>query len=142
MTIFLHADSDGNISFKNPIIVSLIVAFVILLGVFFLSVFWSHEKQSELARESFQKSVEDTFPALWLDEANAMESILGSIVRIEVLKTRFLARDRQDLLAESSSLFQNLHDQYRITHFYFTAPDRVNFLRVHQPKRFGDEIGR
>ncbi len=45
-------------------------------------------------------------------------------------------------MTESQPVFSTLNDLYGITHFYFTGLDRVNFLRVHHPKRFGDKISR
>lgn len=46
------------------------------------------------------------------------------------------------MLRGSASLFAELKKKFDITHLYFSAPNRVNILRVHQPERFGDTIDR
>ena len=142
MIIPARTDAEETIHFKKPILISLIVAFVILLVLFFLSVHWSNEEQGALIRANHRQSVEKMFPALQLDDARAMIGMLAAIDRIEVLKTHFLSGNRQALLAASQSLYTLLNREFQITHFYFTGIDRVNFLRVHYPARFGDTIGR
>lgn len=51
-------------------------------------------------------------------------------------------RNRAQLLRSSEHLFGELKEKYGITHLYFSDPNRVNILRVHQPERFGDTINR
>lgn len=51
-------------------------------------------------------------------------------------------RDRAALLRLSAPLYTQLRRKFGITHFYFSGPDRVNILRVHQPARYGDVINR
>jgi PAS domain S-box-containing protein len=58
------------------------------------------------------------------------------------LAQAFLERDREALLQEAQPLFNEFLEQNNITHFYFVEPDRACFLRVHQPMRNGDIIGR
>ncbi|MBF0422810.1 MAG: response regulator [Magnetococcales bacterium] len=142
MTITKWLDDHGNMAFKKRLIFSLILSFAVLLAVFFLSVHWSNEEKEVLTDSRHRSSIMETFPSLQRGEALAMEMMLESIVRIESLQSRFQTRDRSGLLSESQDLFNQLHDRYRITHFYFTLPDRENFLRVHQPQRHGDVIGR
>lgn len=59
-----------------------------------------------------------------------------------VLRAALARRDRASLLRLSAPLFDNLRRKFGITHFYFSGPDRVNILRVHQPARYGDVINR
>ena len=42
----------------------------------------------------------------------------------------------------SLPLFDRFHSDHRVTHFYFTGPDRVNILRVHKTDKHGDKIDR
>lgn len=50
--------------------------------------------------------------------------------------------DRAALLEKSGPFFADMHRMFGITHMYFTRPDAVNLLRVHQPERSGDVINR
>jgi len=54
----------------------------------------------------------------------------------------FLQGDRQQLLHLASVFYQNLNQRNRITHMYFMDMQRSVVLRMHQPDRFGDVIGR
>jgi len=57
---------------------------------------------------------------------------------VEALK----AQDKSRLLKEYAPIYAELRDKYRVTHFYFHLPSRVNLLRVHQPQKCGDLIDR
>jgi len=75
-------------------------------------------------------------------DADMMHAVLSIIARDESIKKTFLEGDQKALLKQSWPLFNNLRNNHRVTHFYFSGPDRVNFLRVHQPNRSGDVINR
>lgn len=51
-------------------------------------------------------------------------------------------QDRLALQKQSVELFAELKKNYNVTHFYFHQTDGRNFLRVHHPQRFSDEINR
>jgi signal transduction histidine kinase/CheY-like chemotaxis protein/HPt (histidine-containing phosphotransfer) domain-containing protein len=50
--------------------------------------------------------------------------------------------DMASLNALAQPAYEQLKRDYKITHFYFIAPDRTCLLRVHQPQRHGDIIDR
>jgi len=75
-------------------------------------------------------------------DTNAIQSIIYSITRNEKVTDLFKSRDRAAVLAYAEPLFNKLHDQFQITHFYFHLPDRINFLRVQAPAIHGDKINR
>ncbi len=92
-----------------------------------------HRRLSGLDRMFRDQLVADT---------DLLRSNLDSLVADEALKTAWVARDRESLLALTEDLFSRFRREFRITHFYFHGPDRVNFLRVHDPTRHGDLIKR
>lgn len=127
---------------KVSILAPLAFFIVVIVAGFSVGVyFWQESRDAELL-DKIDADLEGIFARLVVDEVGMMEATLEAITLNEELKGHFLARDREKLLAASLPLFQVLRDKYKITHFYFTAPDRVNFLRVHQPARFGDTINR
>ena len=76
-------------------------------------------------------------------EAKRMRLLSGPyLLESASIKTALRQRDRQRLLRLSRGIFAKLKENFGITHLYFHDPDRVNILRVHQPDRFGDTIGR
>ena len=74
--------------------------------------------------------------------ARALETILDVLAQDGSLRDGLARHDRQALLEHAASIFSRMKRTYNITHLYFTGPDRVNLLRLHQPERFGDVIDR
>ncbi len=87
-------------------------------------------------------AVERLFRQRLEKESAMMQATLSALSRDSQIKTDFLEADREALLKRVWPAFDELRRNNRITHFYFTGPDRVNFLRVHQPNRYGDIIDR
>lgn len=50
--------------------------------------------------------------------------------------------DKEDLFTRAKPVFEDLKAQFGLSHWYFIGPDRKVILRVHQPERAGDMIGR
>ncbi|MEQ9398970.1 MAG: PAS domain S-box protein [Longimicrobiales bacterium] len=75
-------------------------------------------------------------------EAYLLEAVLRTLAVNERLQGPFRARDRDALLAEATPLFEELRENHRITHLYFSDAERINVLRVHRPEQFGDTIPR
>ncbi|MCW8917717.1 MAG: EAL domain-containing protein [Gammaproteobacteria bacterium] len=92
------------------------------------------QMHSRIASAVYQSSIEN--------DVNMMLPILSMLQRDESIREAFIHRDRDALLRLSASLYEQLNRNHHITHFYFTTPDRINLLRVHNPTRFGDRIER
>ena len=74
--------------------------------------------------------------------AHALETILEVLGHDEHLRAALARKDRQALLEHSAPMFAKMKRTYGISHLYFSGPDRVNILRVHDPQRYGDVINR
>ncbi len=75
-------------------------------------------------------------------DAEIMTARLEEILNNQTLQKLWMEKNRAELLEKSQPIFNHLHSVNRITHFYFHRLDKVNFLRVHHPQRFGDLITR
>lgn len=75
-------------------------------------------------------------------KSEVMEATLRFIAQDARLLTALQARDRDALLALSNPIYERLHQQHNITHFYFHDAHRINLLRVHKPDKYGDTINR
>ena len=129
-------------TYTKQIFIPAMLAILILLGIFIFISY--HNEQSHIADEmdKTMKSAQSLFGSFLSSDAQKMESSLYTIMRDEKLKAAMKARDRKALLAWSRSLFEQLHENVSVTHFYFTDPDRMNILRVHKPEKYGDTIDR
>ena len=71
-----------------------------------------------------------------------LQSRLEPLLVDSELRAAFLAQDRERLLNIARPLFEPLRADHNITHFYFHTVEGYNYLRVHQPDRYGDRIDR
>jgi len=74
--------------------------------------------------------------------AHALETVLDILAHDDDLRDGLARKDRQALLEHAAPIFVKMKRTYGITHLYFSGPDRVNLLRVHEPERYGDVIDR
>jgi diguanylate cyclase (GGDEF)-like protein len=131
-----------NTKIKRQILIPLTLAIAILLGVF--AVIFYHYQQEHIIKDvvSKLKSAQDLWAVQIDNDAGMMAAALEVIIRDEQLKAALKAKNRQVLLERTQNLYNQLHSQHQITQFYFTGPDRVNILRVHEPSEYGDKIER
>ena len=127
---------------RMRVLIPLLLAVMILLASFAF-IFYEF-RQDNIVKDvmSKVKSVQDLLAVQLDNEAGMIGATLAVMIRNEELKAALKAKDRHALLKKTEMLYHQLHSQYQITHFYFSGPDRVNILRVHQPDRYGDKIDR
>jgi diguanylate cyclase (GGDEF)-like protein/PAS domain S-box-containing protein len=131
-----------NISLKLRIILPLALVLAILLGAFHYSLYQHEKADADHRFTSALQSSKTYYQRALTRRGEKLGAALEAILRDEQLQTAMRARDRKALLERAAPLFGKLHDQYNITHFYFSDAARVNVLRVHQPERHGDTINR
>lgn len=127
---------------KISILAPLALFIIALVAGFSSGVYIWQENRDAQALEKINNDFGGIFNRLISSETKMMEATLASISRDEMLIKHFVARDREKLLTASMPLFQELREKHKITHLYFSGTDRINFLRVHQPDRYGDVINR
>jgi hypothetical protein len=115
---------------------------VSVVGAFFATAYLHEDREREQALTESVVAVERLFHQGLEKDSGLMQAALGAIAMNQRLKRAFLAGDRQGLLQIALPLFEDFRLNHRITHFYFSGADRVNFLRVHKPDRYGDVIDR
>lgn len=71
-----------------------------------------------------------------------MQATVTALETSRSVEDALAARDRDALTVAAGPLFESLRQHHRITHLYFTDPDRVAVLRLHDPGIHGDRIDR
>jgi diguanylate cyclase (GGDEF)-like protein len=130
------------VKLKQRILVPFVTASLFL---FFLSLLGIHREESRHMDNDFRQSlagVQKSRQLLLENTAYKLQSAIGFIAEDITLKAAFRARDREGLLKIARPIFERLQAESGITHFYFHDPQRINFLRVHRPDRFGDTVDR
>jgi len=113
------------------------------LYAFLLATIYQEEREHIIEEvERGRDGVEAAYRILQEEHGQTVNAALEMVLRDAALRRHFTSGDRGALLEAATPLFQLLRDRFNITHFYFHRPDRVNFLRVHQPARHSDRITR
>ncbi len=135
---------NGKASIRLRLWFLLPLAGVLLLTVLFMVLAIQHHADNDVGRGA--ESVANLAEHLYQEEIDSSADMLGAAMEVlatdRALRQGLERRDRARLLQQAAPLFAELRKKYAITHFYFSTPDRVNILRVHQPTRFGDTINR
>lgn len=119
---------------------TLVLLFVI--GAFVLTTYAVEERDQEKKLATRVSAVEKLFMRRIESDAAMMQAALIAISRNDKISEPYLRRDREALLQQTWPLFDTLRQHNNVTHFYISTPERINFLRVHQPDQFGDLIDR
>ncbi|MDP1593674.1 MAG: diguanylate cyclase [Gallionella sp.] len=129
-------------SIKARIILPLIMAGVVLFGTASYLVGNLEVRQKQHAVVQQAEALKLHLSSILDSKAEVMEASLRFIAQDKHLLAALQAGDRKTLLALSAPIYERLHQQHNVTHFYFHDARRINLLRTHQPERFGDLINR
>ncbi len=129
-------------SFKGRIFLALAASFVAMLLTAGALIYFSQARQLETSLDSSMRGNERVFLTQIGNDAEGLGRALTATSRIDTLLETFVARNRAELLKRAKPFFDEMKEQFKITHFYFFEPDGTTFLRVHKPEQFGDKNGR
>ncbi len=127
---------------RTRILVPFTFVILFVIAIFVISSYLHEDRDHELDLADKVAAAERLFLQRLEQDSALMQAAMTAFSRDEGLKKPFLAGDRKALLQRARPLFNKLRKENRVTHFYFTRADRVSFLRVHQPGRYGDSIDR
>jgi signal transduction histidine kinase len=117
-------------------------ALLFILMVFSLAFYGvgTHIRERDLAERS--GAVAKLFALKLAKDGNLMRAVGQAIMGNAAIGEAFRKGDPQALERHGRALFETLRSDHRITHLYFTGPDRINLYRFHSPTTRGDEIDR
>ncbi|HIJ77832.1 MAG: ATP-binding protein [Desulfobulbaceae bacterium] len=115
---------------------------LVLIGGFIASFYsFQHNVTMKMTRRSLD-NFNEIFNGQLVNDARMMGATIDTLLHNEIISAALQAQDRELLLNQTSSLFNELNSTHKITHLYFTGPDRRIILRAHKPDIFGDEVKR
>lgn len=127
---------------SKPILYPLIGVFF-LFGSFFIGLFsWNLSKSIDYEASHQLHDLKGIFQSDIQSDVSHMTVLMDEIQRIPGLKEAFEKKDRETLFELTVDFYKRVNQHLNITHFYFSTPDRINLLRVHNLSRFGDRIDR
>jgi signal transduction histidine kinase len=115
---------------------------LVIMAVFAAGIYLAEAsvRDRDLAERS--AGVAKLFAVKLAKDARLMRAVARTMAGNPALADAFRRRDRAGLETHGREIFENLRADHRITHLYFTGPDRINIYRLHSPTEFGDEIRR
>lgn len=120
----------------------LTLAITVIVGLSVFNFFSHQQEDIQSGLVSVQASAADLYQDSIRLNAKALQTLIKILQKDPVLRAALARGDREALLERSAPFYADMNRIFGVTHMYFTRPDRVNLLRVHQPARYGDIIDR
>ena len=127
---------------KRRILIPLTLAILLLLMASIVSINWFQEDYLHSSVLHRLGEVKNSFEDELRENAELLSALINFIEKDTNLQNAWLEKDRDALLAYAKTIFDETNSKFRITHFCFHDIDRICFLRVHKPERYGDYIRR
>ncbi|WP_417915620.1 ATP-binding protein [Candidatus Electronema sp. JM] len=136
-------NSDRRIyEIKKTIFASLLAGMIVLGTIYLVSIFLMYKNQDAARQREWHDLLVNMYNRTIEKEAMELDCLIDTLSINKEIQRHFLNRDRAELLNAVQETARHYKMHCNITHFYFHDPNLVNFLRVHQPERYGDRIDR
>ena len=120
-----------------------LMALVILLTTGSGALLWrQHQHQLATGIADLASDVSGYLHAALDQQASGLAVALSHIANDAGVKKALREGNTGRLLADWQPVFETMHKESNVTHFYFFDTNRVCLLRLHQPERRGDRIER
>ena len=127
---------------RRFLLIPSIVGLVCLLAASAVVFLWLNYTSQQRSIDRLIQTSQRIFTKVLDERFELLEIAVQHFSHDRDLSGIYRSGDRDALYQAALPIFRNLSPRHRITHFYFTGLDRVNFLRVHNPQRHGDVIDR
>ncbi|SNQ58903.1 methyl-accepting chemotaxis protein [Candidatus Methanoperedens nitratireducens] len=131
---------------KNSIVFKLLpiilIGMALLTGVFYYSFVSAQDNNLRTEGQDKVKTAKEMFYTLENNDIKMLSSTLTAVLVNEQLKEEYLKNNHDEFYGYGLPLFNQLKDQFGITHFYIHLPNGTNFVRLHKKSDFGDKITR
>ena len=129
-------------SVRRLLLTLMVLALIFLLGgIAAILLMLQSYKLNRNSQEILYK-ISSELNQLLVRQANSIVVMEEIILQDKELRGVMKSGDKKHLMTDYAHLFKKLKKNYGITHFYFHRPNRVNLLRIHNPKKIGDLITR
>ncbi|MBM4351311.1 MAG: hypothetical protein FJ106_15640, partial [Deltaproteobacteria bacterium] len=134
--------TSKNLTASRHLLPFLAVMFLVLFaGAAVL--FWQQHSARLTGRTALVSSaVAEDLKAVLEQQAKGLALAARPIALDARVREALIAKDPERLLADWQGLFDLLHKEQNLTHFYFSDANRVCLLRVHKPEKRGDRFER
>ena len=130
------------LNFRNTVFTVFVVGWTIIItfSLFYISNL-QFTKEIQFAHKR-SNNLEQVFDLEIAENTDRIDAIIAFIEKDPIIIEAWLAKDREKLLEHLESQFSYLRLRHKITHFYFHDNSGKNYLRIHKPEKYGDQINR
>ena len=134
--------TEADLKLRAWIVTPVALALLATMTAFIL--YQAHQVSVESRRTMRQTLdlADNQWNRLVFEESRLLKAQVDPIARNTALCEAWQARNFEGLLALSQPILARLKNPFNISHFSFISPDRICFLRVHEPEQRGDLIDR
>ncbi|MBN8475484.1 ATP-binding protein [Sulfuritalea sp.] len=118
------------------------IAIIVIMAVFATAIYMVEVKVRDRDLAERSSAAAKLFAAKLEKDGNLMRAVAHAMMGNAAIEQAFRKGDRDGLERSARGLFETLRGDHRITHLYFTGPDRINLYRLHTPAEYGDRIDR
>jgi len=125
---------------KLKAIVGLIIGILLVVIASLYYDYSSFRKSLNLSQEEKFANIKNSYES-YLTETIKIVEIATKLIADDVVANTFLkTNDRENLYNRYIDTFKELKSKYGISQFHYHLPPAVSFLRLHNPKKFGDDL--
>ncbi len=133
---------NESLKIKRKILIPLTGIIIVMLTIMIVGISKLKEREIEINIINKEIKLEQAYKKIIETNRDEIKTIFNFILNNKQIKNAFLEKNREALFDLSKPIFDSLKKNNKITHFYFTDINRINFLRVHKKEKYGDLINR
>lgn len=127
---------------QHRLMIPLAFVMLVLVGGFIYLLISEQQKVLDVRSQENISGVSYDLEQFLEIEAEKMSLMQSILLNNENLNNELKDHDIDGLINDYQPIFEQLRDNYGVTHFYFLDSDRVNLIRLHNPEKRGDLINR
>ena len=129
-----------NIGISMRFVIATVLAVVVVLFATQLTTFNYMKDMLRSAEENEISEIYENVVASVASEGRLAKAMSALVAGIPEVQSAFANRDREKLASLFVPGFAQLKSEYGVRQFQFHEPPATSFLRVHKPKKFGDDL--
>lgn len=129
-----------NFNIRTRIILGIVLILILVISIVIPVVLSEFSKNIDRAEERELHKLYGTAVAE-IDSKGTLALALATVISLDPdVQTLFAEGGRDELAKRTLPLFAKLKSEYAVRQFQFHLPPAISFLRVHKPKKFGDDL--
>jgi methyl-accepting chemotaxis protein len=127
-------------SIMRRVLLLVVVMFIVIMAVDVVKDWRSFQKEMTDTQGELYEGVKNTFQAELSSTLSLLSLAVKTIAENPEAARLLAAKDREGLIAIYAQYYEEAADQFGIAQFQFHLPPAMSFLRLHNLKKFDDDL--